>query len=145
MEDKYKLIDQVHHDASMASYTIKVLLNELGEKHNKITPYLNEIQDKYISFETEAKEILDTLGIDAKDPSLMSKMGSSMAIDKEVKEDNSDSAIADMMIQGVTMGLNKIEKRLKDYDKELDKEHKKLARDFLKFQKSVIENLKDYL
>ena len=145
MEEKYKLLDQIHHDASMASYTIKVLLNQLGDKDNKITPYLEEIQQKYIDFEMQSKNILDKLGLDSKDPSLMSKMGSTMAIDKEVRDDNSDASIADMMIQGVNMGLNKIVKRLKDYDSELEKEHKKLARDFLNFQESVIENLKTYL
>lgn len=145
MEEKYKLLDQIHHDSSMAAYTIKVLLNQLRERDNKITPYLDEIQQKYIAFETKSKDILEKLGLDSKDPSLMSKMGSTMAIDKEVKDDNSDSAIADMMIQGVNMGLNKIVKRLKDYEDELEKEHKKLARDFLDFQESVIENLKTYL
>lgn len=145
MEEKYKLLDQIHHDSSMSAYTIKVLINELGDRDNKITPYLEEIQNKYIAFETQSKNILEELGLDSKDPSLMSKMGSSMAIDKEVRVDNSDAAIADMMIQGVNMGLNKIVKRLKDYDKELSKEHKKLARDFLNFQESVIENLKTYL
>ena len=145
MEEKYKLLDQIHHDSSMAAYTIKVLLNQLDEKDNKITPYLKEIQQKYITFETESKNILEKLGLESKDPSLVSKMGSTMAIDKEVKDDNSDASIADMMIQGVNMGLNKIVKRLKDYDKELDKEHKKLARDFLNFQESVLDNLKSYL
>ena len=145
MEEKYKLLDQIHHDSSMAAYTIKVLLNQLNDKDNKITVYLEEIQHKYIDFETESKNILEQLGLNSKDPSLMAKMGSTMAIDKEVKEDNSDAAIADMMIQGVNMGLNKIVKRLKDFDSELEKEHKKLARDFLNFQESVIENLKTYL
>ena len=145
MEEKYKLLEQIHSDASMATFNIEVLLKDLKDKDNKIKPYLQEISDKYKTFETDAKEILESLEIETKDPNIMAKLGSSSKIDKEVRHDNSDSAIADMMIQGVIMGLNKIEKALKEYDKELDDEHKKLARDFLKFQNSVIENLKDYL
>ena len=145
MEGKSKLLEQIHYDAEMASYTIKVLLNELDEKDNKITSYLREIQDKYDSFDTESRSILEDLGCEFKSPSLMAKMGSSMGTKKEARDDNSDSAIADMMIQGVSMGLNKITKLLKDYDKELDKEHKNLAKDFLNFQDSVISNLKSFL
>lgn len=145
MEEKYKLLRQIHSDASMAAFNIEVLLKDLEDKDNKIKPYLQEISDKYKTFETEAKDILDELDIKAKDPNFMAKLGSSSKIDKEVSHDNSDSAIADMMIQGVVMGLNKIEKTLKEYDKELEDKHKKLARSFLKFQNSVIENLKSYL
>lgn len=145
MEEKYKLLKQIHSDASMAVFNIEVLLKDLKDKDNKIKPFLNDINDKYKEFETEAKEILDSLEIEAKDPNIMAKLGSSSKINKEVKCDNSDSAIADMMIEGVMMGLNKIEKALKEYDKELDDKHKKLARDFMKFQNSVIENLKEYL
>ena len=145
MEEKYKLLRQIHSDASMAAFNIEVLLKDLEDKDNKIKPYLQEISDKYKTFETEAKDILDELDIEAKDPNFMAKLGSSSKIDKEVNHDNSDSAIADMMIQGVVMGLNKIEKALKEYDKELEEEHKKQARSFLKFQNSVIENLKSYL
>ncbi len=145
MDEKYKILRQIHSDASMAAFNIEVLLKDLEDKDNKIKPYLQDISNKYKEFETEAKEILSNLDIESKDPNLFAKLGSSSKIDKEVRCDNSDSAIADMMIEGVMMGLNKIEKALKEYDKELSKEHKKLARDFLKFQNSVIENLREYL
>lgn len=145
MDEKYKLLQQIHSDASMATFNIEVLLKDLDDKDNKIKPFLHDISSKYQEFESEAKELLDELDIESKDPSIMAKLGSSSKIDKEVKHDNSDSAIADMMIQGVLMGLNKIEKALKEYDRELSDEHKKLARGFLKFQNSVIENLKEYL
>lgn len=146
MEDeKYKLLKQIHSDASMATFNIEVLLKDLKDKDNKIKPYLQDISNKYKEFESEAKDILNELDVECKDPSILAKLGSSSKINKEVNCDNSDSAIADMMIEGVLMGLNKIEKSLKEYDRELKSKHKKLARDFLKFQNSVIENLKQYL
>ena len=144
-EEKYQLLKQIHSDSSMAAFNIGVLLKDLKNKDNKIKPYLKDISNKYKEFENSAKELLDEFDIEAKDPNILAKLGSSSKIDKEVKCDNSDSAIADMMIEGVMMGLNKIEKSLKEYDKELDNKHKKLARDFLNFQNSVIENLKQYL
>lgn len=145
MEDIYKLLEQVHHDASMCVYTIEVLLKELNDKDNRIKPYLNEIIEDYRDYEAVSKNLLEQEQQTAADPSIFAKMGSSMGIKKEVMTDNSDSAIADLMIQGITMGTVEIEKKLNECGKDLKDEHKKIANDFLKFQEKTIEKLKEYL
>ena len=68
-----------------------------------------------------------------------------MGIKREVKKDNSDASIADMLIKGVSMGSIDMEKKISEYkddvsDKELD-----YAKDFLKFQQKTIEIFKEYL
>ena len=69
-----------------------------------------------------------------------------MGIDKEVKDDNSDSAMADMLIKGVSMGSIDLEKKLKKYkDKEIDDKVLELANDFKDFQDDIIKKLKEYL
>lgn len=145
MQEKFELLEQVHHDSAMASYTIQKLLESLKNKNNQIKSYLEEILKQYQQYQEEAKEILKEAGKDISNPSLISKIGSSMGINKEVKEDNSDSAIADMMIKGISTGSIEIEKKLKEYEDEIDKEHKKIARKYLKFQEKAINDLKDYL
>ena len=59
-------------------------------------------------------------------------MMSTMGITKEVKKDNSDAAIADMLIKGVSMGSIEMEKKIKDFSKEASKEEKKLAEGLFK-------------
>ena len=145
MEEKLELLEQVHHDSAMAAYTIEKLLDKLKDKDNKIKAYAEEILKEYQQFEEEAKVLLKENNKEPSDPSLMAKMGSSMGINKEVKEDNSDSSIANMLIQGVSMGSLEIEKKLKEYDKELDKDEKSIAKKFLKFQEKTINHLKEYI
>ncbi len=145
MEEKFELLEQIHHDASMGGYTITKLLESLKDKDNKIKAYLEEILQDYQKYAEDAKAILEKADKKVSSPSMMAKMGSSMGINKEVKEDNSDAAIADMMIQGVSMGSIEIEKKLKQYEKDLDKEYKKIAREYLKFQEKAIQHLKSYL
>ena len=145
MEEKFELLEHVHHDSSMAAYTIEKLLDKLKDKDNKIKEYAEEILKEYQQFEEEARVLLKEGNKELSEPSFMAKMESSMGISKEVKDDNSDSSIADMLIQGVSMGSIEIEKELKEYEKDIDKEHKKLARKYLKFQEKTIENLKEYL
>ena len=145
MEEKFELIEQIHHDAAMGSYTIEKLLEDLKEKDNKIKGYLEDILKQYQQYQEETEKILEQNNKEISKPSLMSKMGSAMGINKEVKEDNSDSAIADMMIKGVSTGSVEIEKKLSQYEKDLDKEHKKIAKEYLKFQEKAINHLKEYL
>jgi len=68
-----------------------------------------------------------------------------MGISKEVKDDNSDSAIADMVIQGISMGSIEMEKKIAAYKDQIDKEYLSIARDFLKFQQKTINDLKKFL
>ena len=75
----------------------------------------------------------------------MTKMMAKMGIKKEVMMDNSDSAIAKMLIEGLTMGSLEMHTKIKDYEKEVEKETVSLAKDFLKFQEEQMENLKKYL
>lgn len=145
MEEKFELIEQIHHDAAMGSYTIEKLLEDLKEKDNKIKGYLEDILKQYQQYQEETEKILEQNNKEISKPSLMSKMGSAMGINKEVKEDNSDAAIADMMIKGVSTGSVEIEKKLSQYEKDLDKEHKKIAKEYLKFQEKAINHLKEYL
>ena len=72
---------------------------------------------------------------------IMSKMG----IKKEVKNDNSDAAIADMLIQGFTMGNLEMQKRIDNFEGKADKKIINLAKDLLKFGEDSIQELKPYL
>ena len=62
-----------------------------------------------------------------------------------MKGDNSDAAMAEMLIQGISMGSIEIEKQIKNYKDHVDKDDMKLAKKFLKFQEKAIEELKKYL
>ena len=72
---------------------------------------------------------------------MMAKMG----ISNEVKNDNSDSAIADLLIKGVSMGTIDMKKKIKDYQEEASDKGLELAKDFLKFQEKTIDIFKEYL
>ena len=50
-----------------------------------------------------------------------------------------------MLIEGLTMGSLEIESKIKDYEKKVERDTLKLAKDFLKFQEQEIETLKKYL
>ena len=60
-------------------------------------------------------------------------------------KDNSDARIADMLIKGLTMGTIDMNKKIDNYEKIVDKDVLKLAKDFRSFQEDSVEKLKAYL
>lgn len=145
MEEKNELLEHIYKDAYIASYSLQKLLDEIKNKDNKIKGDVEDILQKYQEFKEEVEELLKGNGEEVNDPNFFAKMGSTMGIIKEVKTDNSDSSIADMVIQGVSMGSIETEKKLKSYEKGIEKEYKDLAERFLKFQQKSIDKLKKYL
>ena len=71
---------------------------------------------------------------------MMAKAMSKMSINKEMISDNSDANIADMLIQGLTMGNLKLTKHIDNYEKTTDKKIINLAKSLRKFGKEYIEN-----
>lgn len=145
MNENIELLEYIYKDASMATYTLEELLKELNGKDNKITKPYEDILKGYERYRDEIKEKLLKLDSELKEDSLMAKMGAKMGIKKEVISDNSDASIADMLIKGISMGSIDMEKKIKTYQENVDKENMNWAKDFYQFQKDNIEALKKYL
>ena len=99
----------------------------------------------YEDWKTKTKKYLKKEKAEISENSMFEKMMAKMGISKEVKDDNSDSAIADLLIKGVSMGTIDMEKKIKDYAEEASDKDLELAKEFLKFQEKTIDIFKEYL
>ena len=138
-----ELYKHIYKDCEMSIFSLDTLLDDIREKDNKIKDVVEDIRSGYERYFNEVTELLD--GDNPKKTGMMAKMGASMGISKEVKEDNSDASIADMLIKGVSMGVLDMEKKIKDYEDKIDKKELSFAKDFLKFQHETISGLKKFL
>jgi len=145
MKENSELILHIYQDAEMACYTISKLLSDLKEKDNKIKKTIENVLKEYEEWKQKTKKYLKHENAEISENSMMAKMMAGMGIKKEVKSDNSDSAIADLLIQGVAMGNISIEKKIKQYKDDADKKELDLAEKFLKFQQKTIDIFKEYL
>mgnify|MGYP003177952469 CR=1 FL=1 len=145
MNKQCELIEKIYKDASMGRFSTQKLLENLKGKDNKIAGDVEEIFKEYSSYEEKAKESMLAMDIQPEEESNMSKMMSSIGIFKEVLTDNSDSAIADLLIQGLSMGEVEMQKRVDNASDDINKEDLKLAKDFLKFQKKAKKTMEKYL
>lgn len=145
MNESLEMIEYIHKAANIGRISAENLLKELKEKDNKIKRILEEINKEYEHFEKETEKILKKNKIEPKNAGIMMDIMNKMGIKKEVKTDNSDSNISSTLIEGITMGNIEIEKRLHNFENEIDKKTKKIGKEFKRFGETYIEKLKLFL
>lgn len=145
MNENTEILEYIYKDANMGAESITTLIKALQSKDNKIKPVLEEELKKYEEYIKKSEKQLKKLKVELKEFSTMAKMSSWMGIKMEMLKDNSDARIADMLIKGLTMGTIDMNKKIDNYEKIVDKDILKLAKEFRSFQEDSIEKLKVYL
>ena len=141
--EELTLYKHIYKDCEMSIFSLDTLLDDLQNKDNKIKKVVEEIREGYGRYFDEVKEALsDDL---PKKSSMVTKMAASMDIGKEVRSDNSDSSIADMLIKGISMGTLDMQKKITEVGKKVGKKELKFANDFLEFQQDCVNGLKRFL
>ena len=145
MNENFELMMHVHETADMGVYTTTTLLNALKKKENKIKHVLECELKEYEKFLKESKSILVKNDVTPKESNPMAKVSSDFGIMFETIKDNSDPAIAAMLLEGITMGTIEMTTKIDKYKEVCDEEMLEVARNFLKFQENEIEKLKTFM
>lgn len=145
MDENLELLTHIYETADMGAYTITTLINKLKDKENKIKFALEKEIKEYEKYINISGKLLEKNDVKPKKSSLMAKWGSSIGIAKETMKDNSDGAIAQMLVEGITMGVTIISAKINSYKKIVDRKTLNLAKDFLEFQENEIEMLKKFM
>ena len=145
MNENNELLMHIYETAQMGSYSTTTLLNKIKNKENKLKFILEQEIKEYEKYIKTSERILIKNEITPKEPSLMAKIGSNMGIMKETIIDNSDSALAQMLIEGMTMGVTTLTAKISSYRKHADRKILNIAKDFVSFQEKEIEKLKTFM
>lgn len=144
MDKNHEFINAMYQDASMALDSLTMLIYKLKTRDNKIKEVIEKCINGYEKHLKIIKKYMKDNNYEIKSIPIINKMGAYMGINMEVMKDNSDSRIADMLIQGITMGVLNTSKNINKY-KDASKDIILIAKDFLKHQEESIEKLKKYL
>ena len=145
MNENEEILEYIYQTSNMGMQSTKDLINTLKGKDNKIKKILPEIEKNYAKYAKETEKLLNKQDLKEKPIGMMAKAMSKMSINKEMMNDNSDSNIADMLIQGLTMGNLELTKHIDNYEKTADKKVIDIAKSLRKFGEEYIEKLKVYL
>lgn len=99
---------------------------------------------KYGKLYHSANSMLRQKGAEIQHISPMAKAMTSYTTSRELRRENSTSHIAEMMIKGSTMGVNKMAKHMRNYDG-CDPQASALAKKMLETEEENINELKEYL
>lgn len=98
----------------------------------------------YLDFCDKAWQEISNRGEKAPKINPMVKVSSTVGIKMNTLTDKSDSHIADMMIQGSTMGITSATEGIHKHP-HASQEVLKMAKDVVKFEQNNIERMKEYL
>lgn len=142
MDGNVELLNYIYQNSEMGVSTINQLIGICDNEEYKAL--LQSQLTEYTNINKLAEEKINELNKEAKEINTFSKASTYMMINMKTLLDNSPSHISEMLIQGGTMGIIDITKKIKEYPN-ADKEILDLADRLLKFEQKNIEESKKYL
>ncbi len=149
MEDKcskstQELLESLHKNVSMGKESVMDIMSKVrGEElREELTGQL----DKYGQFINEINaELRETVGR-SKSESMMTKIAAKLGIEINTLTDATEQHIAQMIIEGTTMGITDTIRLVRDYENTNCSESAlKLAKSVIDFQEKTVSRMKKFL
>ncbi len=142
MNGNVELLNYIYQNAEMGKTTISQLIGiSQDEEYKKL---LRSQLQEYTSIYGSTDKKLRELNKDAKNINAFSKVTTYAMINLKTLVNKSSSHISEMLIQGSTMGIIDLTKKLKEYA-DADQEIISLANKLLEFEQNNVEECKKYL
>lgn len=135
------LLERIYRDARIGAETTDTLLPHTNSP--ALAASMIRQMYRYRAFAHVAKEKLQDRGAEPKQMSLMSRLCIHMSTIGHTLLDESSSHIAELMINGSTMGLIDMTKAVRTIPG--SHEIRNLGKDMIRFEEDSIQNMKRYL
>ena len=139
-----ELLCELYKNVKMGSDSIINIMPKVNGKElrQEMTAELN----RYEEFAKEIAKELHASGEEAKEDNILAKLGAKVGMAMNTMMDSTDSHIAQMMIEGATMGITENTKLIHEYEnKNCSERSLKLARQTVEFMEDSVERMKNYL
>ena len=139
-----EFLGELYKNMKMGSDSIVNILPKVESKElrRELTAELN----RYEEFSKEIANEITASGDDPKEENVLAKLGAKMGMAMNTMMDSTDSHIAQMMIEGATMGISENTKLIHEYEnKNCSERSLKLARETVAFMEDTVERMKKYL
>lgn len=142
MKKNLNALDELNKGATMGMDAINVVI-----KYVKDERFKNTLIEEYADYEAVSDKVKSIYKKKASkkphETSMMNKMMLSCGVKMNTIKDKSNSKLAEILIEGTTMGI--VEGRKMLNNKKIDNEVSKLISAFVKIQEEHVETLKKYL
>ena len=142
MMPKEELLQYIHKTADMGVSGLEDVLPKTEDQ--ELFSTLEKQKTQYEKVRQEARRLLERQGEIVNDASAMAKLSANMMSAGKLLFDASPEKIAEMTIQGTTMGIVKTIRHLNDYQGD-DGDARRLGERLLDTQEQNVERMKAYL
>ena len=137
-------LDSLYKNVKMGADSIIDLMPKVSSE--KMREEMTAELEHYEKFAKDIRNMLLELGEEPKEESFMTKLMTKMGISINTMMDATSSHIADMMIQGATMGITETTKLIREFENTPCSEAAlSLAKETVKYEQESIEKLKKFL
>lgn len=142
MRDTVSMLNNVYQNSQMGVLAITELIPKTNDKNflNHLTTQLKE----YKNINTKAKQLLLERGAQEEELGALAQIGSTLSIHFQTLTDNSTGHMAEMMLQGSTMGIIEATKTMNQHP-DADKAAVALADKLLRTEEANTAHLKSFL
>lgn len=143
MNANAELLNFVYQNSQMGVETLSQLLDITND--TDFREILEKQKKGYEDFHRQAKQMLNENGYDEKGLNAFEKIRTYLMVNIQTMTDDSVSHIAQMLIEGSSMGITDALKKLHKYEGETEKEIHKLMDQLRQFEEKNVEKLKEFL
>ena len=138
------LLQAVYKNVKMATDSILNLMPKVEDQ--KLKSDMTVQLSAYEAFASRTAKLLAEEGVKPEEEGMMTKMAAKWGSMMNTMRDSSASHIAEMMVEGATMGVNDLLKQIRESENTTVSESAlRLARDVCRFEEKTVEDMRDYL
>lgn len=140
--DTIKLLRECDAGIKMGTASIRDVEDHI--KNPEMKEYLLAAKDEHEELGREMETLLDKYRDDGKEPNPIAKGMSYMKTNMKLMMEDTDSTIADLMIDGCNMGVKSLNRYLNEY-KAADEVSKDMAKRLINLEEKMSVELRKYL
>ena len=138
------LLDAMYKNVKMGADSIINILPKAEDKEFRAE--LTRQMDKFEGYATNIRALINKEGDSPKEESLLTKLSAKMGMAMNTMMDSTTSHIAEMMIEGATMGVTDMTKLVREFENtSCSEDALSLAREIISFEEDTVERMKAFL
>jgi len=141
-QDTAKLLHETDMGLQMAMYSFDQLLERVKDPQMK--QVITESRNEHKTLERETKDMMESCGVSEGEPGCMAKVMAWTETNMKMSMEDSDRAIAGVIVDGCNSGSKKLSKYINRYS-EADPDVSELAKKLITIEDGLEDNLRNYL
>lgn len=141
-QDTIKLLRECDAGIKMGVSTIDEVQKYV--KSEELKKYLDNCKDEHDRLDEKLQELLEKYKDDGKEPNPIAKGMSWMKTNMKLNMNESDSTIADLIVDGCNMGVKSLSKYLNKYAA-ADEQSKDICKKLIKLEEELSVQMRDFL